>query len=316
MSACSKKYPDNIRLGLNKNLQRMISTPSVKLCKDCHAKQFEEWAHSMHAKSWTNGLYRMSAGNPPTQDCRNCHSMYPLLIESVSGRLSYDLLYRPLFRDFNQDDGIGCVTCHLREDGKIAAKRDVPDAPCKPVRDERISSLTLCGSCHNPTHFAIDQFAQSRAFKEGKTCNSCHTPHRFYGGFDEGFVKKAVKSWIKTQPGRVLLYVENLTAHKFPAEVPTRTFIISYKRLDAQGNVMKAKVDGQEYEESFTVLKLPPKGTMGIPDNRLLPDETREFVFNVESGQKSAVITLYFRSFPLLPRDKWFALAEHRVVLE
>ncbi|MBI4243988.1 MAG: hypothetical protein HY606_07855 [Planctomycetes bacterium] len=311
-------YPDSLKI--DKKLLDMISKTSGENCASCHKAQFEEHAKSMHARAWVNGIYKMSAGTPPRVECRSCHSMYPVLMESISGKLSDALDYRPLYRPFNQGDGVGCVTCHLRDDGKIAAKRTVENAPCLPVKDSRITSLVLCGTCHNPTHFAIEQFKQSESYAKGKTCVDCHTPHKFHGGFDSDFVKTSVESWTKIEDKMIKLYVKNLSAHKFPAEVPTREFRICYQRLDAEGIPIKFQIpyDNKiiEADEDYMVIKMPRKDTIGLPDNRLLPDETREIIFDIVDRQKTAVITMYFIPFPLMPRDKWVQLGAYKIDLE
>jgi hypothetical protein len=180
--------------------------PSASRAASATPKVLAEWSGTLHATAWQDPVFVSSAGRPMKMECKACHSPSRSssgISPSTSGR-------GPLFRDFNHADSVNCVACHLRHDGTVAARQDRPDAPCRPVRDPRLSSAALCGSCHNPTHDAQREWERSQARALGVSCNDCHSQvvyrtgadgrkkagfsHVFPGGNDLEFVRKAIRT--------------------------------------------------------------------------------------------------------------------------
>jgi len=254
--------------------QVVKALPSWDACGRCHVSVYGEWKDTLHAGAWSDPLYRMSAGNPPKLECRSCHSMEPILARPFS----VEHEFRPIYRPYNQEDSVGCVACHLRADGTVAARRAWPGAPCRPVADPRISTPEYCGACHNPTHDAYFEWKSSAYARNGVACSDCHShpvlregrrvgySHRFPGGNDRDFVKRAVRIEPRLDGRELVLSIENLAGHKFPGEVPTRTFLIEIQPFDREGRPTPTIDIG---------IKRPYKTQVGVPDNRLLPDERR-----------------------------------------
>jgi hypothetical protein len=290
------------------DLRPITSLPSWEACGKCHQAVYEEWRTTLHAGAWLDPIYRMSAGNPPKMECRGCHSMEPILAREISVEYSY----RPIFRDYNHDDGVGCAACHLRADGTVAARRTVPDAPCRPVRDDRITTPEYCGACHNPSHDAYFEWKTSAYARAGVTCNDCHShpvlrdgkrvgfSHDFPGGNSPSQVRKAIRTETKIEGREVVMTVENLTGHKFPGEVPSRIFLIEILPIDADGNEMSSIDLG---------IKRPFKTQVGVPDNRLTPDERRTMREKLPDGAVAARVTYFWKPSPLTPPNGWTILA-------
>lgn len=135
--------------------------PQAAECGKCHVEIYREWSQSGHANAFTNYHYVESTKNHSRRDCLGCHAPQP----TVS-------LEHPAVRSTNRDDGVTCVSCHLKE-GKLSGPID-PTGIMTPhpidVDPELYNSSDICGRCHEGT------FAEWKAAKasEKKTCQRCH----------------------------------------------------------------------------------------------------------------------------------------------
>ncbi len=275
-------------------LSRAVADPpSAAACGRCHERVYEEWKGTLHARAWVDPVYRMSAGNPPKLECRVCHSMEPILAREIST----DVTYRPVFRPYLHEEGVNCLSCHGLADGSVAAARDVPGAPCRPRRDDRLRTPEFCGACHNPSHLAYDEWKLSRS---GKSCTDCHAlrdgkfSHRMLGVHDADFVRRAVAWTCEVKDGEVVITLVNRSGHRLPAEVPTR--------------VLRLVIRIDEAEEEL-VYRRPNKNIVGDKDNRLWPDETRVVRRRVTGARKVEVEILYQQSPFVMPRG-WIVVGK------
>jgi hypothetical protein len=270
------------------------STPTtMEACGRCHARIAEEWRGSLHARAWEAPDFRMSAGTPPKLECRGCHSMEPILAREIST----DVSYRPVYRPYRQEEGVTCLSCHGLGGGSVAAARDVPGAPCRPRRDDRLRTPEFCGACHNPTHLAYDEWKLS---KSGKTCSDCHATregkfsHRMRGVDDPDFVRSGL-DWSCQDDGRDLrISLTNRSGHRLPAEVPTRLLRV------------KIRIDAKEEE---LVFRRPMKAVVGEKDNRLWPDETRILTRSTAGAKAVQVEILYQQGMFAQPKD-WIVIGQ------
>jgi nitrate/TMAO reductase-like tetraheme cytochrome c subunit len=289
----------------------LTRVPSEQSCGKCHAEVLAEWKGTLHATAWQDPLFVTAAGKPMKMECKPCHSPQPILFSDPA----MDYGYRPYLRDFNHVDSVNCVSCHLRKDGTVAARQDHPDAPCRPVRDPRLSSTLLCGTCHNPTHDANNEWERSAARKLGVSCNDCHSQvvyrtgadgrkkagfsHVFPGGNDPAFVQKAIKTDLSLRGRELTVRVENRTAHKFPGEVPTRIFLIRIQFWDADGTLIS--------EEALSYRR-PGKGEIGWKDNRFEPDEVKSLVRTAPDKTARIKVDFLFMNGPFAVFDKAFTI--------
>ena len=260
-------------------------------CGRCHQKVYAEWKETLHAQAWKDPVYRLSAGNPPKLECRGCHSMEPILEREISA----DVSYRPRFRPDRRDEGVNCLACHGLSDGSVAAARDLPGAPCRPRRDERLLSPVFCGACHNPSHLAYDEWKTSSS---GKTCSDCHArkegrfTHRMSCVQDPDFVRKALSWTCAVEGDRLSIALTNRSGHKLPAEVPSRVLRLVIRIGEATEEIL---------------FRRPAKQSVGLKDNRLLPDETRTFVRDLK-GAKAAGVEIFYQQSPLVPQEGWVSM--------
>jgi predicted CXXCH cytochrome family protein len=269
----------------------VVKPRAKEACGGCHPRIYEEWQETLHAKAWIDPVYRMSAGNPPRLECRGCHSMEPVLARE----LSTDLSYRPVFRPYNHEDGVSCLSCHGLADGSVAAARDVPGAPCRPRRDDRLKTPEFCGACHNPSHSAYDEWKRS---KSGKSCVGCHASkegkftHRMRGCDDPEFVKSGLDWSCDVAGGMLRVTLTNRSGHKLPSEVPTRLLRV------------RVRLDEREEEVLF---RRPMKQIVGERDNRLWPDETRVLAWPA-SGVRRVKVEILFQPSLLVPPHGWITI--------
>ena len=272
-----------------------IDQPSVVACGGCHQEVYQEWAESLHHGAWTNANVLNATRNFSREECRSCHSPMPVL--------PHGLDRRPEFRDFNHDDGVHCLSCHGLVDG-VAAARSIDDAPCRPRYEPRLLEARMCYPCHEPTHQAFAEYETSNAFAVGVRCVDCHmqpTKHRrgrshgANGGLNPEFVKRALawRCWL--EEGEVRVQLRNRCGHKFPGEIPSRSFVV--------------RVTFPGHDPVYELLRKPHKRE-SRDDNRLLPDETRVLRFPLPRGVSSAEVRLLFKPLPLMPEDQSFLLGE------
>lgn len=281
-----------------KAIWERIDEPSISACGRCHLDVYEEWAQSLHKGAWTNENVLTATQNFTKKECRACHSPMPVLLRGLDRR--------PKFRDFNHEDGVHCLSCHGLEDG-VAAARSVPDAPCRPRYEPRLLTANMCYPCHEPTHQAFAEYRRSDAHATGVRCVDCHmqpTTHRRgrshgpNGGMNAEFVKRAIawRCWI--EDGVVHVELRNRCGHKFPGEIPSRSF-----------HVMVSFGVGQK--PAHALLRRPHKKE-DRRDNRLLPDEVRVLTFPLPKGVGDASVRLLFKPLPLMPVSAAFEIGRWR----
>ena len=271
-----------------------IDLPSLAACGGCHEAVYREWAESLHHGAWTNDNVRAATRDFTKKACRSCHSPMPVLPTGLDKR--------PAFRDFNHDDGVHCLSCHGLANG-VAAARTIESAPCRPRYEPRLMKAEMCYPCHEPTHQAFEEYYTSDAHELGVRCVDCHMQpsttrrgrsHGPNGGLNAEFVKRAIGWRCWKADGQVHVELRNRCGHKFPGEIPSRSFIV------------RVVIPG--IEPIHELLRKPHKGEER-PDNRLLPDETRVLRFPAP-GAAPVHVMLLFKPLPLLPIERAFVIGE------
>ncbi|MEQ8786676.1 MAG: multiheme c-type cytochrome [Pirellulaceae bacterium] len=177
--------------------------PSAKQCSACHPKQYEEWSRSMHAyaqhspvfEAFNLTLIERTSGTIGTF-CTRCHT-------NIGTALGENGSRRNVHRSRIAMEGVTCVTCHRRKDGRYKASGRVAIAPgelldgciygpfdgavSEEVGSHKSSHLPylrssqFCGECHDvfaPTGVrleeAFSEWQNSPAAADRVTCQQCH----------------------------------------------------------------------------------------------------------------------------------------------
>lgn len=132
----------------------------AKECGKCHVAIYREWSQSDHAKAFVNPHFRKATNDYAFESCIGCHAPKP----GSTGEV-------PAARATDREDGVTCVSCHLKE-GKLAGPI-TPTGAIKPhpieVDEEFYRSSAICGRCHEGTQ---QEWNSVKAPK--KTCQQCH----------------------------------------------------------------------------------------------------------------------------------------------
>jgi hypothetical protein len=226
-------------------------------CASCHADHFAEWSRSFHARSLTSEnflrtfpQYLDSLGRGAREDpraalaCFNCHA--PLL-KHADHRVVRQVTASVLAKETKKLAGleVGCVSCHLDGDrvfsGSIGNPQDNPFHLSK--LSESYKEASFCASCHTtappgiPCSDVYTDWKNSRAAKQGRTCQACHMPERdgiaaaggprrkvhshvFPGGRSAAMLEQAValrlSAAFREDRLEIIATVRNLTPHRVP----------------------------------------------------------------------------------------------------
>ncbi len=138
-----------------------VVSPSAADCGKCHIDIYHEWQNSPHAQSYRSDGYNKATREHEFDKCTGCHA--PL---TVFGKGT------PTTRPHRPEEGVTCITCHLR-DGAMAG----PVESTALVHPHPISidvafynSSALCGRCH------VGTFKEAKANGATNSCQECHMP--------------------------------------------------------------------------------------------------------------------------------------------
>lgn len=182
---------------------------AASTCASCHPLQFADWSRSRHALAMGPGLAAQLQDGESGSGCVRCHA--PLAEQATD--------------PFLLADGVSCAVCHLRAGQTFGPPATATTllplvasstAPHGKVQTRPIfEQPDFCAGCH---HFAdgtapivggrtlqntYEEWQNSRAAREGRTCQSCHMPdrrHFFRGIHDPETVRRAVRWHFETNP--------------------------------------------------------------------------------------------------------------------
>lgn len=259
-------------------------------CGRCHREIYDQWRQSFHAKAWKDPLVRRLSNGFGNVDCMPCHAPRPVLEEGFG--------QSPRTRSQNRKEGVSCLSCHgLKR--CVAIGRDAAKAPCRPVKDKRMQTVTLCQTCHN-IHGTVDAWRASGLNQQGRDCLYCHMPlqdaengqtrrsHAFQGGHAAEMVDRAldIKAWINDR----ILFVE-VTNSGAGHNVPTE---LRHRALDLEVTLRSGWFRTRDKRYRFS----NPYKSEGGPNTQLRPGETRRLQFGLPSAKGQARLQLIYRLMP------------------
>ncbi|MEE8484662.1 MAG: multiheme c-type cytochrome, partial [Nitrospinota bacterium] len=294
-----------------------LESQSSAECAVCHDEIAAEWETTIHANAWKDPYFQVDfVYDGSLQVCLNCHTPLENQQENLvigfndSDKLDPIFKPNPNFSAELRDEGVTCVVCHVVDgviEGPFGAQTDA-----HPTRkDERFTDGSgVCKKCHWVTGDRWDMFLKlppcgnfAEIEEAGKkpNCTKCHMPkvtrpaaiggperevgrHLFRGGHDAKMVKSAIKIVLKNEsvPGqRMKRFKLSLTntgaAHRLPTGTPDRHLEITFKLLDAGGNVIRS----EEHILQRTILWRP--FIIDLWDTRIKSGETTDLTFSFGS---------------------------------
>ncbi len=324
--------------------------PHSQKCKRCHIRVFEEWEASAQSRSIVSSAFRVTLDrflssapqNKPSM-CFRCHAPHILEYEHQSKMFVDEVKTKD-----PQIDGVGCSQCHLIKDvdpkthpphPTYQLEKTVFGGYKKPAENLAHQSETsplyrtsqYCVTCHDSLPKGANSaqlpdwmgnWKESKAEKDGKTCQSCHMPgafgesangernrkianHSFPGRF--GKVRaKAVKLDFQTEvhgkESTVNVTIQSLVPHNLPMPHPGWYRVVV--DLTILGKNLK-KVHGEQryYERVYgdkdgkkTVWDFEAKKV--LTDTLLKPEEKRveRFTFPTPTDAPSmdVIVTLTY----------------------
>lgn len=158
----------------------------AETCKECHEKQYESYAKSVHSKKAIKG--------PASQDaCETCHGPGAKHVEKGGGR-GVDI--------FTFEEGVDaeaksakCLTCHENTPDMDlwsfgTHKRN--DVSCDSCHDLHVGGRQkprepeVCFGCHLEVKIEANKRSHHPILEGKINCSSCHSPH---GSMNEHMVK-------------------------------------------------------------------------------------------------------------------------------
>jgi hypothetical protein len=146
-------------------------------CVSCHDEEAREWRGSYHQRANTDAAYRKAFAIEPSPFCRGCHA------PEADPRKEPPVAVSEL--------GVGCVTCHVTEEGVVLAAaspgRSAAPAPHPLRRSPEFARSGGCAGCHefrfpvpggNEDAFFMQTTAREHQRSPGaaKACADCHMP--------------------------------------------------------------------------------------------------------------------------------------------
>ena len=306
--------------------------PHSDKCKRCHLRAFEEWEASAQSRSIVSAAFRVtldrflaSADKNTDTMCFRCHAPH-VLEYGHQAQMFIDEV-----RSKNPTiDGVGCTQCHLIKDVDPNTHPPHPTYQLekiifggykKPAENlahqsqylDLYKSSQYCVTCHDSLPKDgkssdmpdwLGNWKETKAEKDGKTCQSCHMPeafgesangernrkvanHSFPGRFGKVRAKALdldFTTQVKGEQSQVEVTLQSLVPHNLPMPHPGWYRVVL--DLTILGKNLK-KVYGEEryYERVYgdvdgklTVLDFEAKSI--LKDTLLKPEEKRIEVFS------------------------------------
>ena len=259
-------------------------------CAPCHPLQLADWSRSRHAAAMGPGVWAQIHDRPElTAGCIRCHAP----------------LSEQLKNPYLGADGISCSACHSRAHEKFGPPPNARTLPA-PVSQysssphgranvrEFFEKVEFCAGCHQfkagtaeRVHGTflqntVEEWRASSAFKEGKTCQTCHMPdrrHFFRGIHDPETVRGGVR-WtfdaraVGDRAEARMTLTNSGTGHYFPTYVVPEVWM-RIELKDAGGRILASAERLIARKLSFVLGKWSE-----LSDTRIRPNETASLDFN------------------------------------
>ena len=224
-------------------------------CESCHKEEATEWRRSRHRQSDTNSAYQAAFAIEPTPFCRGCHAP-----EADPTNINTNIQIPPRAVS---ELGVGCVTCHVTEEGFVlASTTSQGDAPHPLRRSADFARTGGCAGCHEfrfpgAIGDADDHFMQTtvrehqRSPSAERACAECHMPlvegrrsHAFAEVRDPVWLRKNLEATAsRPDKNRVrITLVQPDPGHAYPSGDLFRRLEVGCEIRDAAGKIIQREV--------------------------------------------------------------------------
>ena len=262
-------------------------------CRQCHEAVFGEWEASFHSRAWSDANVQAAFHHFGfDRKCQSCHAPSPVLVTGLTAQVE--------LREQDPETGVNCVSCHRTPGGRgVAARRTIPDAPCRPIQTPELTASRICGTCHEAIY---DDWLASRYHEQAVTCQHCHmrqgdepegpTSHLCLGGHDPATVRSGVRMQCRRCGDELVVSLANeTTGHNFPGERHHRVLLVRVIERNPAGEIVLAR---QEVIKDVT----PFQGESSA--ERIRAGDTAEARFPVVETPCVADVRLLYKTFPWL----------------
>ncbi len=264
---------------------RVGENNSAEQCRSCHVAQYKEWRSSRHRVAWSNDFFQFDYRQNKRQWCRNCHIL--LVAQQKSDPAAIAL----------RDEGINCITCHVRGD-TFFAKFKRKTSPHNTKALPAFGTDKFCEGCHQfnfprfgdhgefknyteePMQETVSQFREG-PFAKSHTCRDCHAKspggHSYPGGHDLSMLRQALAFRVCKRDTTVHTRLTNRGAgHNVPTGDVHRHIVVKAWRSNAPEHLVEAFY-GRRFKP---VLE---GGKVTIWDSTLPPNTYRDWTFSAEA---------------------------------
>lgn len=220
-------------------------------CEACHEDEAKAWRGSYHQRANIDPAYERAFAVEPLPFCRGCHAPEANPMKRPSEAVSAL--------------GVGCVTCHVTEEGFVlAALHDTEAAPRPPAphplrRSRAFAREGACAGCHEfrfPFPGGDDDafFMQTTAREHRRSpgaemaCADCHMPSR-QGRRSHAFSEVRDEAWLSasldvtvtrtTEDTLAVELVQTNPGHDFPTGDLFRRLEVGYAIEGPSGEVVR-----------------------------------------------------------------------------
>lgn len=269
-------------------------------CASCHDKQAKEWRGSYHQRANIDPAYVKAFAIEPSPFCRSCHA--PEADPAKEPPIAVSEL------------GVGCVTCHVTEEGFVLAADHGDGAAHEPAphpvrRSKAFAHQAGCADCHEfrfPMPGGDDDafFMQTTAREHlrspaaAKACADCHMPvelgqrsHAFAHVRDPAWLRKNLLANAERIDDTLhVKLVQPNPGHDAPTGDLFRRYEVGWELVNEKGDVLQRET--QYLARHFEAFSDRP-GRRLTRDNRV--------------GADPAIVTFELpREAPASARIKWW----------
>ncbi|MDD5328943.1 MAG: ammonia-forming cytochrome c nitrite reductase subunit c552 [Sulfuricella sp.] len=295
----------------------MEASLAPSACGTCHPRQFEDWKSALHSRAMSPGLFGQlqemgAAAGDDHQACLQCHAPLAEQGEHLRQTLAnapHSVPPRP--DGVSHAHGLTCAGCHVRNRQVFGPPRKDGSAPPRQLphdgwqATDAFEDSRFCAACHQfeadgPTlngkllENTYEEWRASRHARENRSCQSCHMPdrrHLWRGIHDPEMVKSGLG--IESSPpiiskGQVsaqLQITNRAVGHAFPTYVTPRVWV-EIGQESAGGKMIASTI-----ERHLIARDVSLDLTMEKSDTRIMPDETRRYVYRRNLHPRAIALT-------------------------